>query len=161
MTKTYLLPESDRIANDVNPLLEVLADYDDSYAAAVSIGMQAALGLVAETAIDIRTKAMRASEAKGEGAAAGADSFDYIAGAFNEILEPRVEALHQTVCRAPEPVNAPASGNAVAKFLEDLTLELFGQEGLDEMLAGSAQIQRDVDAGLTSYEEQLAIAFGR
>lgn len=99
MTEFYL-PESDRISEYVNPVLEQVAQMDPIMASAVEVGATTVIGLMGESLADLRAKSIEQARIAGLPVEAATQPFDVVAEALFDIAQPRLDALRGAVVTA-------------------------------------------------------------
>lgn len=173
----YLLPESDRMAADLNPVLTEVATMTEEAANHLEIGAITVIGLVGESLSDLRDKAIAEAVSAGFLATDASDPFDQIADALFGILQPRVNALRDAVRVAqgvPEQpdVEALLNGLLIAMLGEDVAAAVLAEADEDEAEFWDSYdeeedfgFDEDVEEEETTPEQELedflAALFGR
>lgn len=127
----YLLPESDRLAADVNPVLTEIAAMDREAATAVMVGGLTVSGLFDESVSDLHEEVMAEALSQGVPQEVAETAFHTVIDGLLKYLSPRVEA----VANATQAALERAAEAEVAGLIANLATSLFGDEGAAEFLA--------------------------
>lgn len=127
----YLLPETDRIAADVNPLFEEIAGMKPEHASLVEVGAITVIGLLGEAAADLLADVKREAVSVGVSEADAEAQFNTVFSALQEKIQPRLNAMREAV-RAAQ-----------------------GEPDLDAMVAGllAGFVDEEAAAGMLAFFE--------
>lgn len=96
----YLLPETDRIAGDVNPVLSEVASMESHVADAVEVGAITVIGLLGESLADLRDTVREQAAAEGVSQETADEHFDVVFNGLADILQPRLNSFRDAVGHA-------------------------------------------------------------
>jgi hypothetical protein len=168
---TYNLPESDRIAVHVNPILDNIATMDSTLADAVEVGAVTVIGLMSESLADLRDKSIAEAQEQGLPAEAATRPFEVVTDALFNIAQPRIDALRAAVQTAQGEPEEPS----IDDLLEGLFAALIGPEAATAVRAeveaadeAAAEVEdegqpeeSDEDAAAREVEQFLNDLFNR
>ena len=145
----YLIPETDRIANDVNPILSDIADMDETMGKAVQIGALTVIGLLGESLADLLDVTIAQAATQGVSRKEAEATFDVVFrdGLFG-ILQPRIDRLRDATLKA-QGIPSPTEG--VDVLIAGLLANLIGEEAAAEFLASIAEADEE-DEGDDYYD---------
>lgn len=99
----YYLPETDRTANDVNPLLDMIAEMPSQGADMVEVGAISVIGMLGDSATDLRDQTVAQAANVGVSKEEAEATFGVVFDALMSILQPRLDSLRDAVRVAQAP----------------------------------------------------------
>lgn len=143
----YLLPETDRLAETINPALALIAESTVEQAESTEVGAMAVLSLLDASITDYRDETVALAVSAGFTAEFAEDQFKTVIDGLMRHFQPRIDALNMAVNAAAQ----RALQDAINSLLENLS-EALGQVAEE---AGEEESDEDVPAGFFVADDGL------
>lgn len=150
----YNLPETDRIAEYVNPVFDEVAKMDERDATLVEVGALTIIGLLDESIADMRKQVLALAAEQGVTVTEADFHFQSVIDHLFNIFKPRMRTLAAAVATAQAPEPEPEPEDDPTALIEGLLVALVGEEAAAQIIAEvEEEIAAEAEEAAHEYDE--------